>query len=57
MSITDICMKSNLVYFLNENINSHDKLTAQEMYYSFQEFVLSEEVKKEDVLSISTIIN
>ncbi|CAG8772558.1 26064_t:CDS:2, partial [Gigaspora rosea] len=31
------------IYFLNENINSHDKLTAQEMYYSFQEFVLSEE--------------
>ncbi|CAG8530440.1 23701_t:CDS:2 [Gigaspora rosea] len=43
--------------FLNGNINPHDKLTAQEMYDSFQEFVASGEVEKEDVPSISTIKN
>ena len=43
--------------FLNGNINPHDKLTAQEMHDSLQEFVVSGEVEKEDVPNVSTIKN
>ncbi|CAG8607145.1 231_t:CDS:2, partial [Dentiscutata heterogama] len=43
--------------FLNRNINLHDKLTTQEMHDSFQEFVVSGEVGKEDVPNMNTIKN
>ncbi|CAG8543700.1 6756_t:CDS:1, partial [Scutellospora calospora] len=43
--------------FLNRNINPYDKLTTQEMYDFFQEFVISEKVEKEDMLNMSTIKN
>ncbi|CAG8804746.1 33158_t:CDS:2 [Gigaspora margarita] len=42
---------------LNGNINSHDKLNAQEMHGSLQKFVASREVEKEDVPNVSMIKN
>ncbi|RGB30606.1 hypothetical protein C1646_817818 [Rhizophagus diaphanus] len=43
------------LFFLNGNINSQDKLNAQEMHDELLKYVKTEEIEEQDVPKVSTI--
>ena len=43
------------LFFLNGNLNSRNKLTAQEMHDELLKYVESEEIEEQDIPKLSTI--